>query len=327
MLKLPLGMINKAAGEAIGEEIGEFLEVDPGDDNMANGCILRVKVKLDIRKPLMRGLTILTGEEGKERWCPLMYEYLPDFCYVCGIIGHTDRVCVTKLGKGEVAQFGKELRFKPPRRGFGGDIYGRGYKGRGNLPWRGGPSNSPGSDKSRSDAPSWKRSTELSNASQSSGKSWEKEVTSPMKIGAPSHEEGDTDARKKLFEEAKDGRPEGDKQSATNAGSQDHVMQVNSTMQIIPAIAVKGGKEVEGDGRKGNKKDGSKGETGRKFKRLPRSENPMNDNMCIDVKKRPLDNEGEDLVGKRSKGAAEGSEAVTTHNVDAGLSKQPCNDQ
>lgn len=105
VLKLPLGMINKASGEAIGAEIGEFVEVDLSDDNMANGCFLRVKVKLDIRKLLLRGLTIVTGEEGKERWCPLMYEFLPDFSYVYGIIGHTNKVCATKLGKEEVAQF------------------------------------------------------------------------------------------------------------------------------------------------------------------------------------------------------------------------------
>jgi len=44
---------------------------------------------LDVRKPLMRGVTVCVGKEEKPLWCPVEYEFLPDFCYTCGIIGHT----------------------------------------------------------------------------------------------------------------------------------------------------------------------------------------------------------------------------------------------
>jgi hypothetical protein len=47
------------------------------------------------------------------KWCPLVYEYLPDFCYTCGLIGHTDRICEVQLEKGVVQQFSKALRFIP----------------------------------------------------------------------------------------------------------------------------------------------------------------------------------------------------------------------
>lgn len=49
-------------------------------------------------------------------WCPMEYEYLPDFCYTCGIIGHTDRSCAVQVAKGEVQQFSKKLRCTPERR-------------------------------------------------------------------------------------------------------------------------------------------------------------------------------------------------------------------
>lgn len=53
--KMPLGLMNKVAGEMIGEMIGEILEVDVDDDDMAVGQNMRVNIKIDIRKPLKRG--------------------------------------------------------------------------------------------------------------------------------------------------------------------------------------------------------------------------------------------------------------------------------
>ncbi|CAD6265675.1 unnamed protein product [Miscanthus lutarioriparius] len=90
-----LGLMNKHEGELMGEMIGEVLEVEANDKENAIGEFLRVKVKIDIRKPLMRGVTLDVGggEQEKMKWCPLVYEYLPDFCYTCRLIGHTDRSC------------------------------------------------------------------------------------------------------------------------------------------------------------------------------------------------------------------------------------------
>jgi hypothetical protein len=44
------------------------------------------------------------------KWCPFEYEFLPDSCFTCGIIGHCDRSCSIKLGRGEKQQFGKWLK-------------------------------------------------------------------------------------------------------------------------------------------------------------------------------------------------------------------------
>lgn len=104
MSKLPLELMNKAAGEEIGAMIGEVLMVDAEEDGMAFGECLRIKIRLDVCKPLMHGVMIDLGDEEEERklWCPLSYEFLSDFCYTCGLIGHTDQLCETQLKKGEV---------------------------------------------------------------------------------------------------------------------------------------------------------------------------------------------------------------------------------
>ncbi|CAN6298071.1 unnamed protein product [Urochloa humidicola] len=129
VMKLPFGMMNKTTGEAIGEEIGSFICMDLDEDGTAVGRYLRIKVRLDIRKPLMRGVSVFVGEEGdKPLWCPVEYEFLPDFCYTCGIIGHTDKSCSRPLASGVVQQFSKKLRCIPNRRRTedGGSWFGGG---------------------------------------------------------------------------------------------------------------------------------------------------------------------------------------------------------
>uniref|UniRef100_A0ACD5U8J1 Uncharacterized protein n=1 Tax=Avena sativa TaxID=4498 RepID=A0ACD5U8J1_AVESA len=99
IFKLPLGMMNRATREKIGDQIGEYVGIVGVENGLAMGQYLRVKVKLVISKPLMRGTMVEVGEGGKVKWCPFEYEFLPDFCFICGIIGHTDRECSIKLKK------------------------------------------------------------------------------------------------------------------------------------------------------------------------------------------------------------------------------------
>jgi hypothetical protein len=69
-------------------------------DGLVMGKCLRVQVKLMITKPLMRGTTVEIGEAKQTICCPFEYEYLPDFCYMCGIIDHLDKGYSIKLKKG-----------------------------------------------------------------------------------------------------------------------------------------------------------------------------------------------------------------------------------
>ncbi|KAE8795827.1 retrotransposon unclassified [Hordeum vulgare] len=113
---LPLGSMDGDTGEMIGNRIGKFLEVEGLVIGLVVGQYLRVKVRMFIERPLMRG-TMLGAKGGKcSRWCPFVYEYLPEFSYVCGVIGHIDKDCSKKLKKEEEPQFGSWLRWNPPRR-------------------------------------------------------------------------------------------------------------------------------------------------------------------------------------------------------------------
>jgi hypothetical protein len=123
MVPKPLRKLNFHLFLFIGDEVGVFLEMEEEDkpDEIVAGRFLRLKVRLDIRKPLMRGVIVSLGEGEKERWCPLSYEFLPEFCCYCGIIGHTDRTCQMNMGKKAAKAFGRELRYIPPKRRPGGD--------------------------------------------------------------------------------------------------------------------------------------------------------------------------------------------------------------
>jgi hypothetical protein len=92
------------------------MEVDGLQDGLAVGKYLRVKVRMPINRPLMRGTTVEIDDSGKTLWCPFEYEFLPNFCYVCGMIGHLDKECTIKLKKGEEPQYGRWLRWMPQRK-------------------------------------------------------------------------------------------------------------------------------------------------------------------------------------------------------------------
>jgi len=108
---LPLGLMNEETARIIGNKVGRFMEVDKDEDGMAVGEFLRIKVILDIRKPLFRGITI----EG-EGWCNIKYEFLPNFCYVCGHLGHVEKECDEGDWQEERRQFGDWLRVNPSRK-------------------------------------------------------------------------------------------------------------------------------------------------------------------------------------------------------------------
>ncbi|KAK7827709.1 hypothetical protein CFP56_030881 [Quercus suber] len=67
---------------------------------------LRVKVRLDVTKRLVRGKKI-TVEGGESRWVNFKYERLPNFCYRCGLLNHALKDCLendaeNKSTEGEV---------------------------------------------------------------------------------------------------------------------------------------------------------------------------------------------------------------------------------
>jgi hypothetical protein len=58
-------MIDSANGLLLGNQIGKALLVDTEEDGSAAGGFLRIKVKIDIHKPVRRDI-LVEGEEGEE---------------------------------------------------------------------------------------------------------------------------------------------------------------------------------------------------------------------------------------------------------------------
>lgn len=53
---------------------------------------MRVCIKLDVTKPLVRGKRIKIGSS-ESTWVKFIYEKLPDYCYYCGLLSHGHWEC------------------------------------------------------------------------------------------------------------------------------------------------------------------------------------------------------------------------------------------
>ncbi|KAK4414785.1 hypothetical protein Salat_2585400 [Sesamum alatum] len=55
----------------------------------------------------------LRSPSGEELSVSFMYEKLPTFCYVCGVLGHIVRDCIQRFGKGEEPRAEDDLPYGP----------------------------------------------------------------------------------------------------------------------------------------------------------------------------------------------------------------------
>ncbi|KAM0929083.1 hypothetical protein ACQ4PT_001842 [Festuca glaucescens] len=176
--RLPLGKMNPATGTLIRDRVGEYVEMDRLEKCMVVGKCLRVKVRKCLAEPLMRGTMVEVDEKGKTIWCPMEYEYLPDFSFICGIISHIDKGCSIRLKRGEEPQFGKWLKWVPPKKvnPFGAQRSWSDSRGRRNY--------LQGSNESKmgSDGPAWRRTTSDNVSGGKSSDGGEKDVISPLKL-------------------------------------------------------------------------------------------------------------------------------------------------
>jgi hypothetical protein len=94
---MPLGCMSKGVGFKIGESMGKVEEVAIAADDVGWGKYLRVRVAINLYKPLERGRRLKLA--GTECWVPFRYEKLPVFCYRCGRIIHTKTGCSVLVSK------------------------------------------------------------------------------------------------------------------------------------------------------------------------------------------------------------------------------------
>uniref|UniRef100_A0A2N9G189 CCHC-type domain-containing protein n=1 Tax=Fagus sylvatica TaxID=28930 RepID=A0A2N9G189_FAGSY len=119
IFNLPIKSMVKEVGEDIERAIGQHIEVDVLENGLAWGHYLRIRVNIDITKPLLRG-KILVFDEGAPFWVDFRYEHLPIFCYRCGVLGHGMNECLYGRRSGESFtvnsdMYGQWLRAVPVR--------------------------------------------------------------------------------------------------------------------------------------------------------------------------------------------------------------------
>ncbi|KAL2892811.1 Retrotransposon Gag-like protein 3 [Bienertia sinuspersici] len=99
--------------------MGGFIEYDE-TDSLCLDSFMRIKVNVDVDKPLRRGFKIATMQNWT-KWVDIKYERLGDFCFYCGRIGHIDRDCSfieedEEMRKSLVYKYGPWLKASPLRR-------------------------------------------------------------------------------------------------------------------------------------------------------------------------------------------------------------------
>ncbi len=116
---LPILCMKKTVVEMLGRFIGAMIRTQVQDEDSGSGRWMRVRVQVDISKPLIRGRRIGLANDG-EGWVSFQYERLPNFCYWCGIPTHGEKDCeawlnTPKAEKDKEPEYGLWLRASPER--------------------------------------------------------------------------------------------------------------------------------------------------------------------------------------------------------------------
>ncbi|XP_021840635.2 uncharacterized protein [Spinacia oleracea] len=87
---LPFNCRSNGYVKAIAAKLGNLMEIE--EDLLGIEKDRRVRVMMDVNKPLHQSQNVVNREDMTVK-IKLKYERLPFFCFMCGIIGHSERDC------------------------------------------------------------------------------------------------------------------------------------------------------------------------------------------------------------------------------------------
>jgi 14-3-3 protein epsilon len=116
---LPMGLMKERVGIGLANYIGSFVEYDKNNNSSFWRQYMRIRVKIDVRKPLKKNYRV-QNHEGE--WCTVNFKYekLGIFCFVCGIMGHAENKCEVRFSMEQddgSREWSVELRAEPRRQG------------------------------------------------------------------------------------------------------------------------------------------------------------------------------------------------------------------
>ncbi|XP_062104125.1 uncharacterized protein LOC133815285 [Humulus lupulus] len=86
------GFMSERMVRDIGNRIGDFVESDLNNFNGVWRDYMRIRVLLNVDLPVKRKMNI-KNQNGQICCVQFKYEDLTTFCFICGILGHSERFC------------------------------------------------------------------------------------------------------------------------------------------------------------------------------------------------------------------------------------------
>ncbi|XP_062099715.1 uncharacterized protein LOC133805549 [Humulus lupulus] len=90
---LKVGFMSDRVLKACGGFIGMFISSCPKNYAGIWREFLRVRVRINIEQPLKRRMKIQYSKRDFF-WAEFKYERLPTFCFICGVLGHSEKFCI-----------------------------------------------------------------------------------------------------------------------------------------------------------------------------------------------------------------------------------------
>jgi 14-3-3 protein epsilon len=89
---LPTGLMKDTVGQRLANYIDTFVEYDKNNNSCFWRQYMRIRVKIDVRKPLKKDAKV-KNREGELCTVTFKYEKLGIFYFLCGIMGHAENRC------------------------------------------------------------------------------------------------------------------------------------------------------------------------------------------------------------------------------------------